>query len=394
MARLKYWIWLSCVDNVRPLAKNMAIKAMDGPENLFFASREEIAAIPGVTPAEARNLGNKSLDKTEKVLSDCQEQGIEIRTLQDANYPERLRNIPDPPVVLYIKGRLPAVDDSLLIAVIGTRKASPYGVKMARKIGGELAAAGGVVVSGLARGCDAEAMDAALAAGGVSVGVLGTAIDRVYPAQNRWLFDEVKARGALVSEHGPGMVTYAGDFRARNRIIAGLSLGVVVIEAPRPSGTASTVQFALEQGRDVFAVPENADGASTGCNDLLADGAIVAACGADVMAQYETRPDLLRRERTETPIKPAGSAARRTTHIKKEIDKPQDIVYIDLTEALDKLPSAQRAVLTAMTAPDMHADDIIEATGMPAREVLAALTMLQMTGYVTQGAGRRYTRKL
>lgn len=390
MARLKYWIWLSCIRNVRPLVKRRLIEALDGPEHIFFAGEEQILSVPGVTPAEAKRLGDKSMEKATRVLSACQEQGIEILTLQDAKYPERLRNIADPPVVLYIKGRLPAVDDRPVIAVIGTREASPYGVKMARKIGGELGAAGVVVVSGLARGCDAEAMDGALLAGGTVVGVLGTAIDQVYPAENRWLFNETKVRGALVSEHGPGMATFPADFKARNRIISGLSLGVVVAEAPTRSGTKATVKFALDQGRDVFAVPENADTGTGGCNELIAQGAAVATCGADILAQYGTRTDLLWQDAAPLPAKPV----RRDTPIKKEIDKPKDIVYIDVTETLDNLPSAQRAVLTAMTVPDMHPDDIIEATGMPAQEVLAALTMLQVTGYVAQGAGRRYTRKL
>lgn len=194
MARVKYWIWLSCVENVRPLAKYRLVEALGGPERVLFAEEEEIAAVEGILPSEVKFLCDKSMERTTKVLSDCQEKGIEILTLQDAKYPERLRNIPDPPVVLYILGRMPAVDESLMIAVIGTRKASPYGIKMARKLGGEIAAGGGIVVSGLAAGCDCEAMDAALRAGGSTIGVLGTAIDKVYPAANRWLFNEVKVR--------------------------------------------------------------------------------------------------------------------------------------------------------------------------------------------------------
>ena len=380
MARVKYWIWLSCVENVRPLAKYRLVEALGGPERVFFAEEAEIAAVEGVLPSEVKALCDKSMERVAKVLSDCMEKGIEILTLQDAKYPERLRNIPDPPVVLYMQGRLPAVDESLMIAVIGTRKASPYGVKMARKLGGEIASGGGIVVSGLAAGCDCEAMDAALRAGGSTVGVLGTAIDKVYPAANRWLFNEVRVRGALVSEYPPGMRTYPDCFKARNRIISGLSLGVVVTEAPRHSGTRVTVNFALEQNRDVFAVPKNADTGAGGCNDLIAEGAFVATCGEDILRQYETQFDRLQ---------PASAP----THIKKEIDKPKDIVYIDLTEAPEELPSAQRKILTAMKAPDMHADDIIEATGLPAQEVLAGLTMLQVAGFVTQSAGRRYTRK-
>ncbi len=276
------------------------------------------------------------------------------------------------------------MDECAAIAVVGTRNATPYGLKMASKMGRELAQNGAVVVSGLAAGCDSAAMEAALLAGGISIGVLGTAIDEVYPAKNRPLFEDVKARGALVSEYVPGMRTYPADFKARNRIITGLSLGVVVAEAPSRSGTRNTVEHALEQGRDVFAIPGNADAAAcAGCNDLLSQGAIVALGGADVLREYGHRFDLVSPKTADIPIK-------------KEIDKPKDIVYIDHidnTEEMKTLPTAQRKMLQAMTRPDMHADEIIEAAELTAPETLAALTMLQVTGWVAQGAGKRYTRK-
>lgn len=382
MARLKYWVWLSCVSGVRPLMKYRLLQTLGGPDKAFFAGREALAAVPGLTDGEAERLCDKSMGPAEAALSVCQEKGIDILTLQDAQYPERLRNIPDPPVVLYIQGRLPAVDEGLTLAVVGTRRATPYGLKMAARLGRELARGGSLVVSGLAAGCDGAAMEAALDAGGTAVGVLGTAIDVVYPARNKLLFQRTRAGGALVSEYPPGARTYPSDFTARNRIISGLSLGVVVVEAPSRSGTKNTALHALEQGRDVFAVPGNADAAAcAGCNELIAEGAAAITGGADVLAWYEGRTGLFPPDRAGTPIK-------------KEIDKAGDIVYIDLTKDEEKLPSAQRRVLSAMTRPDMHADEIIEAAGLTASETLAALTMLQVTGYVTQGAGKRYTRKL
>ena len=382
MARLKYWVWLSCIGGVRPAAKFRLVEALGGPERAFFAEERELSAVEGIQPGEVKRFLDKSMERASRVQAFCQEHGIRILTIQDADYPERLRNIPDPPVVLYVWGKLPPLDDLVTVAVVGTRRATPYGLKMAGKMGRELAAAGAVVVSGLADGCDSAAMETALRAGGVSVGVLGTAIDQVYPSKNRNLFAEVKARGALVSEYGPGVRTYPADFKARNRIITGLSLGVVVVEAPAKSGTQNTARHALEQGRDVFAVPGNADAeACAGCNELIGQGAYVATCGEDVLRQYGSRNDLF-------ALKPAAIP------IKKEIDKPEDIVYIDLTDEQEKLPSTQRKILAVMTRPDMHADEIIEATGMSARETLAALTMLQVSGHVVQGAGKRYTRKI
>ncbi|MCD8087061.1 MAG: DNA-processing protein DprA [Oscillospiraceae bacterium] len=382
MARLKYWVWLSCINGVRPLVKYQLVQTMGGPDKLFFATKEEMQAVCGlIRPSEAERLADKSLENASQAIGRCGEKNISILTLQDADYPDRLRQIADPPVALYVIGQMPAVDELPLIAIVGTRKATAYGIRMATKMGREIASGGGVIVSGLALGCDGAAIQGALEAGGSPVGVLGTAVDQVYPRQNKWLFDELRTRGALISEYPPGMRTYPADFVARNRIITGLSLGVVVVEAPVHSGTRTTVQHALDQNRDLFAVPGNADAAlCAGCNDLLAQGAAVATCGADVLAAYEGRRDLFSQAVSPIPIK-------------KEIDKPEDIVYIDLTDEMEMLPAAQRDIITAMTRPDMHADEIIQATSLPAPEALAALTMLEITGFIVRSTGKRYTRK-
>lgn len=380
MASLKYWVWLSCIGNVRPYVKYRLTEEMDGPENVFFAGKDEMM-FAGANAKEADRLMDKSMAAAERALAYCEEKHITVLTIQDAIYPERLRSIADPPVVLYIRGKLPPVDEALMIGVVGTRKASPYGLRMASKLGREIAEGGGVVVSGLAEGCDSAAMEAALRAGGTTVGVLGTSIEKVYPAKNRWLFREVSSRGALVSEYPPEMRTFASDFKARNRIISGLSLGVAVTEAPKHSGTRVTVSHALEQGRDVFAVPGNADrAAAEGCNELLAEGAIPISSGRDILDAYAGR--FAPRTPESTP-----------THIKKEIDKPKDIVYIDSIEKWESLPEPQRRIMEALTRPDMHADELIEATGLSAAETLSALTLLQLTGYVTVGEGKRYTRQ-
>lgn len=390
MARLKYWLWLSCVGGVRPLAKYRLCEALGGPEAVFYASKDELIAA-GAREREADRLSDRSMQAASRTLSACEEKGVSILTLQDAQYPERLRQMADPPVALYILGKLPPVDESAVIGVIGTRKATPYGIRMAAKLGREIAEGGGIVVSGLADGCDGAAMEAALLAGGTVVGVLGTKITEVYPRKNAGLFEAVRRQGALVSEYGPCTRTFPSDFVARNRIIAGLGLGLVVVEAPLHSGTHTTVGFALEQGRDVFAVPGNADGAAAeGSNALIASGAAAVTSGQAVLAAYEGRYALLRQK--TPPFEP--------THIKKEIDKPRDIVYIDLTdipedeppEIPEDMPEDQRLVLAAMTRPGLHTDDIVGASGLSAPRALAALTMLQLNGWVRQDAGRRYTR--
>ena len=388
MARLKYWIWLSCVRNVRAIAKCQLLEELGGPEGVYHAGRDELI-YAGAMPSEAERLMDKGLAEAERVLEACERSHTRILTLQDAEYPDRLRGIPDPPAALFIRGRLPAVDECAVIGIVGTRKATPYGLRMAQRLGADIAAGGGVVVSGLAEGCDSVAMEAALRANGTVIGVLGTSIEKVYPAKNRWLFRETEGRGALVSEHGPGVRTFASDFKARNRIISGLSLGVAVVEAPTKSGTRVTVDRALEQGRDIFAVPSSADSPMVGgYKTLVGLGAHTVFSGADILECYAGAFGPV------PPVSGPVSPISAPTPIKKEIDKPQDIVYIDVTEKLEGLPEPQRRIMEALDRPDMHADELIEATGLSAPEALAALTMLQVAGYVVQGAGRRYTRNL
>lgn len=396
MARVKYWAWLSCLQGVRPLVKYRLLEAYGGPERAFRASERELSRFPDIRPKERELLLAKDMSRAERALSVCEEKGISLLTLQDAQYPDRLRNIPDPPVVLYVWGRLPAVDDYLTLAVIGTRRPSAYGTRMAAQLGGELAGEGALVVSGLAEGCDGIAMDAALRAGSDTVGVLGTAIDKVYPASNRRLFERVKQHGALVSEYAPGVTTYPSSFKERNRIISGLSLGVVVVEAPVKSGTAVTVGYALEQGRDVFAVPGNSDApAASGCNELMSRGAQVARSGADVLSVYTARGDLRRYRpaaRENAPVPAPIPERSRATPIKKAIDKPKDMVYIDLSEAEKKLTDEQRALLSALTKPSMHVDELAEAAGLRAQQVSSNMILLEVYGLVTK-SGQRYTRK-
>jgi DNA processing protein len=382
MAQVKHWVWLSCVSGVRPRTKYRLAEAMGGADQVFFATQEALSGQPGVTEAEARHLADKDMTFPLQVMETCEAKDIQIITIQDAQYPERLRNIPDPPVVLYVLGHMPKVDDEVVLGVVGTRRATAYGVKMAARYGRELAQGGAVVASGLAEGCDAAAMTAALGTGGRVIGVLGTAIDRIYPAKHQALFDAVKRQGALLSEYPPGMRTYPSSFVARNRILSGLSQGVIVVEAPLKSGTRNTAHHALEQGRDVFAVPGNADSqACAGCNALLDEGAVLAGGSGEILARYGVAVPPVFEEKEDTPIK-------------KEIDKQEDIVYIDLTAAEESLPSVQRCVLRAMTRPDMLADEITAAAGLTPAETLMALTMLQVAGLVTSDGGKRYTRKL
>lgn len=311
--------------------------------------------------------------------------------LYDADYPDRLRNIYDAPLVLYVKGELPPVDDSPCIAVVGTRKAHPYGQRCARKFGGDLARCGGVVVSGLAEGIDSAAISAALEAGGQVIGVLGTGVDVVFPAWNGELQDAVAKRGALISEYPPGTRGSRINFPQRNRIISGLSVGVVVIEAPEKSGALITANRASEQGRDVYVVPGNIDDPGfVGSNLLIRDGAILATNAWDIIAGYRWQfPDRIQRRDSRMQavieavkgIAEPGKGKISAADAKKSVDKPKHKEYIDM-KADEQLSPGELAILRALSDGAKQTEELIEITGAEASDMLSDLTMLELEGYV------------
>ena len=321
-------------------------------------------------------------------MADCQRLNVNILTLQDAGYPNRLRNIYDPPCLLYVRGRLPAFDDEAAVAVVGTRDCTPYGVSCAEKLGHGVAAGGAVVVSGLARGIDSAALRGALRAGGTVAAVLGNGTDVIYPPENQYLYEDVAAAGALVSEYPPGTPPDGRHFPVRNRILSGLSLAALVVEAPERSGALITAGTALEQGRDVFAVPGPIDApASVGCNRLIRDGAGLASDAWDILREYEARfPDKLRREGTQDAPPVLGYQARQKT-------EPKPVApSVSLSHNNLSLTDDQICLLRTLTEEPMLADDLIELTGIPTRRVLSALTVLEIEHLVTQHSGKRYAR--
>ena len=411
MSDLLTWIWLASLPGLRAALRRALLDRFGQPRAVFAATERALLAC-GVTDEEAEQILRHDTSEAERILSRCGEVDVQILTMQDAAFPERLRNIPDPPVVLYVRGRLPAVDSEAVIAVVGTRKCSPYGEKMSRNIGYGIAKGGGIVVTGLAEGADSKAAEGALMAGGRVIGVLGTAINVVYPAWNGRLFDDVAATGALLSEYPPDAETHRGHFPVRNRIMAGLSLGVVVTEAPRRSGSLITASRAADYGRDVFAVPGNADAVgSRGSNALIRDGAKLVENAWDVLCEYENRfPDRLSPDgKSGVPAErtiPAGLAQeqeektepgegffklRVPTGRKKAKEKQPAAT---LTEQLEGLDENQLKIVGVMTKPGMHIDDIIDLSQLPAATVLSEMTLLQIKGYVEPESGKRFTLKV
>ena len=394
MSAVTYWVWLSSLETVSVRAKATLIRRFGDAESVFFAPSGAFSAIDGVSASEAAALERRDLGRVDEILSDCAREDLAIVTMQDALYPKRLKAIYAPPAALYVRGRLPRVDDEAVIAIVGTRSASPYGLKMGRQIAYEIAKGGGIVVSGLTNGIDAAAARGALDADGICIGVLGTAHDQ----QDSALGDDICRKGALISEYAPGRASLRSFFRERNRISAGLSLGAVAVEAPEKSGTLLFAAEALEQGREVFAVPGNADAPGCrGTNALLKEGATPVTCGWDVLGAFAPLfPDKLRRVEAapaEAPAAPAQAARKEAKAApaagKKEIDKEKSVAYIDLRTQLSSLSETQLMIVSAIEKEPTHVDDIVEKTGLGAATVLTQLTVLTVKGIVRRMPGNR-----
>ena len=254
MAALKYWLWLTSKKEISNTTALKLVEYFKSPENVFFSFGEGCTELC-LKENEKAALLDKSMFKASAIMEQCDNLGVGIITVSDSAYPERLKNIYDPPAVLYVKGKLTQIDDEAVIAMVGTRKASAYGLAASERIAFETVKCGGIVATGLAEGIDTAAAKGALKGGGKVLGVLGNGIDVVYPYFNKQLYRDVVSSGALISEFAPGTRPLAGNFPRRNRIISGLSVGVAVVESPKHGGSLITAARALEQGRDLFAVP-------------------------------------------------------------------------------------------------------------------------------------------
>lgn len=395
MAGLKYWIWLSECKGLTNRSRALLLDHFGSPEDAYYADAAEYALVEGLAKKQLELLADKSTAAADKILGDCQRLGLRVLTMQDADYPARLRNIFEPPCVLYVKGTLPAFDEEVAVAMVGTRACTPYGTSCAEKLAYGLARQGALVVSGAARGIDSAAHRGALRAGGVTVAVLGNGLDVVYPEENASLYRDIAAAGALLSEYPPGTAAEGWHFPIRNRIISGLCLATVVVEAPlERSGALITANTALEQGRDVFAVPGPIDAPmSRGCNRLIADGAGLVSESWDVLREYESRyPHKILGERVELPHTLGYQARTEQEDARREAPpaKAETLPTLDLS-ADHGLTDDQLALLRALREGEKQVDDLIELTQIPTRRVLSALTMLELDGYAAQNGGKRFS---
>ena len=409
MADLQYWLWLTTRKGMDPVKALTVLDYFITPERAYYAEREEYELLP-LRPAAWQGLLDKRMDEPNRILADCDRLGLDIMTVQDAAYPQRLRQIADPPAVLYVKGKKFRFDEEAAIAVVGAREPSEYGRMAAEKLGLELAAGGALVVSGIAEGLDSCAIQGALKGGGPVVSLLAGGIDCIPSGQNRYLARDVAAVGALISEYPPGTEYRGYHYSARNRILSGLCLGVLAVECRQAGGTMLTVNHAIEQNRDVFAVPGaiNAE-MSEGGNQLIQQGAKLVTCGRDILEEYwdyfpvklaasaPLSPEVARARLAEPGAAAGADKAAHESPREEPTAEPQaapaptEREWIPRAQQRSRFTDDELLILAALDKRPLSADQVVEETQIPARYVLSALTMLQVQGAVEERPGRRFS---
>ena len=357
---------LNMIEHVGPVRLRKLLEHFGEPQAILSASHKQLMQVHGVGEEVASAISNwEGLVDLRAELKRIQEYGCHIVTQEDAEYPELLRQIYDPPIVLYVKGRLIGKDKNA-VAIVGSRRTTVYGSKTARKLGYQLAYVGVTVVSGGARGIDTASHQGALNAKGRTVAVLGTGINIIFPAENRELFERIAESGAIITQFPFNRQADKQTFPIRNRIVAGMSLGTVVVEADLHSGALITANFAVEQGRQVFAVPGRIDSpCSKGCHELIKKGAKLCEGAEDILSEFEY-------------LFPASN-------------RPASANETGMLPALELSESEQR-VYGLLNNEESSIDEIIRNSGLPPSTVSVALLGLEMKKLVRQLPGKCFLR--
>lgn len=395
---LEHWIWFATRQGLNKRTRYELLQRFRDPEEIHRASKETLQAAVKLTPRGLAELEDPSLDQAREILNRCRQREISLLTMHDGGYPQRLLGICDPPVVLYCRGRVPDWDAQPMIGAVGTRGCSPYGIRSAEQLGYQLTRCGGCVVSGMAEGIDTAVLRGALAAEGTPVIVLAGGADVIYPTQNRELYRNIQSRGGcIVSEQPPGVKPTRWLFPARNRIISGISHGVLVVEAPERSGALITARHAMEQGRPVYAVPGPIGTATCqGSNGLLKAGAHMVQSGWDILEPYAGLYEGVRNRIADTvtaetdgggsTVRGKKSAQSRPKE-KKVIDNGIQPPYSDVEKKpAVRSPQEQAIVNTLLSGPRLT-DAVIHGCGLPRGEALAVMTMLEIRGVLRRLPG-------
>ena len=389
---LQYWIWLSTRKYLSCERQLALMEHFGSPQEVFLADEAALASSGlELKRRELDALADKDLSDSDAILARCDETRISVLTWQDACYPERLKNISNPPLVLYYEGTFPMLDEQVSIAMVGSRRASAYGLMHTKRLGYQLGRSKIVVVSGGARGADTQALLGAMTAGYPVIAVLGCGTDVTYPAENKVLLDDIRKHGCLLSEYPPGTPPLGEHFPVRNRIISGLCQGVLVVEAPVESGAMITARHALDEGRDVFTIPANLGAeASTGNLSLLKSGAILVESSYDVLKEYAGRYPYLNTDYEPKPaVQEQGSGINAyEPSVKPKGNAPKSTAALE--EAIKTVSEEEAALLRLLANGPMDVDSIIEHSTIPPAQVSGTATLLEIRGYLKRYPGHRF----
>lgn len=378
---IKYWIALKWVDCLGNIGIKALLDVFGNPYDIFKAPRHLLGAIPGIGKVISENIKSfNAWPKVEREIEQAQLHNVSIVTFNDPFFPQYLKNIYDCPVYLYVKGTLEP--DAINLAVVGSRRASTYGKFSTEKLSRELSLRGITVVSGMARGIDAAAHKGAIAVRGRTIAVLGSGIDVIYPPENRDIYDAIQEYGAVVSEFPFGTPPNAPNFPSRNRIISGMSLGVIVVEASDKSGSLITARIALEQGREVFAIPGSIDSpGSRGTHKLIKEGATLAENIDDILPVIFPQISVSKNNPPPVSVKEKESPSIPEQGRKKDV--PQ----------VKSLTPRESIIIELLSEKPIHIDNIIQSSQLKSADVLNTLLTLELNGLIRQMPGKTYVRE-
>ncbi len=373
-----HWLWLTLNLSNRDITA--LLEHFDSAAEIYNA--KDYPDISGIKPSSKRALMNKSLKPAEKMRDKAIKYNTKILTFDDVDFPDSLRMIESPPYVLYVRGEIMKWDRLLCVGVVGTRKATEYGIQATEKIAGELAENGITIVSGMAEGIDSASARAALDAGGKTIAVLGCGIDIVYPKENSPLMREIMENGTVITEYPFGTPARPGNFPWRNRIISGLSRGILVTEAPRKSGALITANYALEQGKDIFAVPGSIFKEKCEGTNMLLSRCAKAVWDADgILEEYVYEIERLKIE------KPNG--LKKIFNPNKE--SVNNEIRISITDKrFSALTEDEKTIIELLIGSNMHIDTIKRESGFDVAKLTPILSMLEFSGHIQKIPGNNY----
>lgn len=373
MDNLIYWVWLSQQTPQGNIPIRKLFLDVSDPKRIYFMNERELRSYPYMNDFSVFKLLNKDIDDAKKIIEKCMINNYNIICYDDEFYPERLRNIEIFPILLYHRGHKYKFDELLTISVVGTRKPTAYGMDQATKIARELAYNKALVVSGMAYGIDECAHNGCITIDKPTVAVLGSGIDVIAPKGNARLYDYMLSNGAIYSEYPPGTPGWGHNFPMRNRIISGLSLGTLVVEAERKSGALITANYACEQGRDVFAIPnsiENIKGEGT--HKLLKDGAILVTSAIDILNEYK---DMFLEEDVVSF---------------NEFKYTDEFMAKEFLKGFSDLSPVERNIAECIMKNGVTVEEILSKTQIPVNYILSSLTMLEIKGVIKIIPGQKY----